>query len=182
LARSARSAPVRAFSVVEVLVVIAILALLLALVFVGLSRSRSAAKSVECLANLHHIALGFQSYALENDARLPDPLLQATTWESMLRKYLRSTQVLRCPADEEVYPSLGSSYDWRDGGEPATSVAGRAIYACRPDAVLAFDALPGWHRKRMFNIVRVDGSAMSLDEQQCLADLRRSATTNDAAR
>lgn len=181
-ATGARFARPHAISILEVLVAVGIVALLAALLLASVSRTRASARSVECLSNLRQIGVGFQSYALDNLGRFPDPLAQATTWEAVLRSYLSSLKLLRCPADEEVYPTLGSSYDWRDGGDPGTSVAGRDIGGCRSDAVLAFDALPGWHRKKTMNVIRIDGSAHQMDEQRCLHDLRRSATRNELAR
>jgi hypothetical protein len=100
-----------------------------------------------------------------------------TTWESMLRPYLPSVDAFRCPADNEVFATLNSSYDWRDGGEPETSAAGRSLAECRPDAVLAFDAFPRWHSARNMNAVRIDGSALPMEEQECLRDLMREVTT-----
>ena len=76
-----------------------------------------------------------------------------------------------CPADEEVYPAVGSSYDWRDTGNPDTTLAGQPITKARSDAIFAFETLPGWHSKNKINAVRVDGSALSMDEEDCLSDL-----------
>ena len=174
-----RSGPFKgdAFSFAEVVVVVAILAVLLTLVLVGVARARASARSAQCINSLRQIGQAFQSYAVSNAGRLPDPTSLETSWESLLRPYLPSGDAFRCPADDEVFASLNSSYDWRDGGEPETSAAGRPLAACRADAVLAFDAFPRWHGARSMNAVRVDGSALSMDEQECLRDLLRDVTT-----
>ena len=83
-------------------------------------------------------------------------------------------QMLRCPGDEEIYPAVGSSYDWRDTGNPDTTLAGRLITKARSDAVLAFETLPGWHNLRQMNAVRVDGSALVMESRECLKDLQLS--------
>lgn len=177
-----RSRRRRGLSALELLFSVGLIALLAAIVLATVSRARSSAQAVQCLANLRKIGAAFTLYASEHGSRLPDPAASETTWESTILRYVPSPAVFRCPSDEEVFPALGSSYDWRDAGEPATSVAGRIIHACRPDAVLAFEALPGWHRKKTMNAVRIDGAAMSMSEQECLSDLRRSATVNGLKR
>jgi len=78
-----------------------------------------------------------------------------------------------CPADSEIFPEVGSSYDWRDTPNPITTLAGRSVSAVsRSTAVLAFDTLPGWHEKHFMNAIRVDGSAEEMREEDCLGDLR----------
>lgn len=168
------------FSLVEVLVVIAIVAVLMAVTLAALSRSRKSAKSLACLNNLRQIGVSFHLYAGDNKTRLPDPLPLETTWESLLSKYLPLTQSFQCPSDEEAFPALGSSYDWRDGGDVAASLAGRSLGSCRGDAILAFDALPGWHARRRMNVVRIDGSADAAPEQEALNELLRPVVKSES--
>jgi type II secretory pathway pseudopilin PulG len=175
--RLARRNPSGGFSIAEVIVVVAILALLLTVVLVGVARARSVARSSQCINNLRQIGQAFHTYALSNSGRLPDPAAMETTWEVVLRPLVPAADAFRCPADGEVFATLNSSYDWRDGGEIETSAAGRPLDACRPDAVLAFDAFPGWHGAGTMNAVRIDGSALSMGEQECLRDLMREVTT-----
>lgn len=162
-----------AFTVVELLVVIAIVSVLLALLMVGLSRSRQSARSLTCLNQLRQIGLSFTLYAGDNKTRLPDPLPLETTWEALLLRYVSHRGVFECPSDDEAFPALGSSYDWRDSADPLASAAGRSISQCRPDAIIAFDALPGWHARKRMNMVRLDGSAEPVNEQDGYAELRR---------
>ena len=53
---------IRAFTLVELLVVVAIIAVLVALLLPSLNRARESAKATACASNLHQIALGFQMY------------------------------------------------------------------------------------------------------------------------
>ena len=62
------------FTLVELLVVIAIILLLVTLLLPSLTLAREAARRAVCAANLHHIALGEQLYATDNDGWTP-PLL-----------------------------------------------------------------------------------------------------------
>ena len=157
----------------ELVVVIGIIVVLATLLLSGLSRVRQSAQSARCLANLHNISVAFHAYAADNDLRYPDPASTTISWEAMLQPYLSQTMVFACPGDFEVFPATGSSYDWRDTRDPATTLAGRRLSdPFRGDTVLAFDTLPGWHARHMMNAVLVDGSCLSMSEDSCLGDLR----------
>ena len=70
-----KTAPCRlGFTLVELLVVIAIILLLVTLLLPSLTLAREAARRAVCAANLHHIGLGEQIYAGDNDDWTP-PLL-----------------------------------------------------------------------------------------------------------
>lgn len=168
-----RTAHARAFTLVELLVVLAIITVLIGVVSAAVAKARTAAESVDCVARLRQIALGFHQYAGENRGRLPDPFVMGTNWETALSRHLsKNPDVFRCGADRELFPSIGSSYDWRDTGNPATTLAGRPLTdARRYGVVLAFEALPGWHAKGMMNAALVDASARCMRQDECLGDL-----------
>jgi prepilin-type processing-associated H-X9-DG protein len=157
------------------LVTLGIITVLLGLILAGISKARTAAQSAKCLANLHQIAVGFQQYAADNGRLLPDPTSSSDRWEQLLTNgdYLTNANVFRCPADEEAWPNIGSSYDWRDTGRPETTLAGKSIGSelVRTNPVLAFETLPGWHAKKKMNAVFLDGSAQTMDQAACLGDL-----------
>ena len=112
-------------------------------------------------------------YADDNSNRFPDPQALDQSWEKCLSAYISNPDPFRCPGDQEIYPILGSSYDWRDTGVFQTTLAGRAFYDMnRSNAVLAFESLPGWHAKQKMNAAFLDGSAQVMDQQACLADLQ----------
>lgn len=58
-----RSSKVRAFTLIEVLVVVAIIALLVAILMPSLSGARDAAQRAQCLSNLQQLGRGFHAYA-----------------------------------------------------------------------------------------------------------------------
>jgi len=154
-------------------VVIGIIALLGGLVLSAVSRTRLSAQSASCLNNLHSISVAFSQYAIDNDSRYPDPLGAGQSWESLLQKYMSQSLIFACPADSEIFPSVGSSYDWRETPNPATSLAGRRLVdVTRSDAVLAFETLPGWHGKHLINAVLINGATVVMNDDACASDLQ----------
>ncbi len=164
--------PSRAFTLVELLVVIGIIAILISILIGSLTRARRAARNSACCSNLRQIAIAFVHYALDNKNHLPNPVGAEHGWEDFLHKYAPSLDIYHCPADEDLFAAFNSSYDWRDTGDPDTTLAGRALSDVRrAGVVLAYEALPGWHYKHTINIVRVDGSVSTVPEEECFADL-----------
>ena len=82
--------------------------------------------------------------------------------------------IFACPADSEIFPSVGSSYDWRETPDPASSLAGRRLVdVTRSDAVLAFETLPGWHGRHLINAVLVNGATVVMSDDACATDLHQ---------
>src|SRR5581483_9211414 len=144
------------FSLVELLVALGVITILIGILIPVISRAQQASRSVSCISTLRSIGQSFHLYAQENKSMLPDPGAVGLSWEQMLQPYFRAEY--RCPSDEEVYPSVGSSYDWRDTPDASTTLAGAPIASVkRANLVLAFEALSGWHFKGKMNVVLFDG-------------------------
>ena len=60
----------RAFTLLELLIVVAIVVVLVAMLLPVLNRAREAAISVACVGNLHQLGLGMEGYAADNGTRL----------------------------------------------------------------------------------------------------------------
>jgi type II secretory pathway pseudopilin PulG len=163
-----------AFTLLETLVVVAIGALLLGVLLVTVTHVRRSAEQPLCVNNLRQIGFALNQFATDHNGVYPNPEAQETSWEYLIRSYLGSAKVFRCGVDAEVYPSVGSSYDWRDTGKEKTTLAGKSRASVgRTDVVMAFEALPGWHEKTKINAAWIDGSAHVMDREQCLDDLAK---------
>jgi type II secretory pathway pseudopilin PulG len=161
------------FSRVEVLVVIAVILVLAGMLLSAVHHARVTAESLDCVTRLRQIGVAFNQYADDNRGVLPDPVTNGTSWEQSLARYLGTDGALfHCNADQEIYQAVGSSYDWRDTGDPATTLAGHKITDVnRQCVILAFEALPGWHQRKKMNAVSLDGSALTMDQESCLGDI-----------
>lgn len=163
------------FTVTELIVAIAIIAILLALLFPALLKVRSAQRGTTCISNLRQISVAFHLYAQDNAFRLPQPATANRSWEQMLSPYCRGTFV--CPADDELATVVGSSYDWRDTGIAGTTLAGRSVAELvRTNAIITFEALPGWHARGLINVARLDNSVTTIREAEFFDDIDASLT------
>jgi type II secretory pathway pseudopilin PulG len=157
----------------ELLVSITIMVTLASFVLAVVSKSRLAANSAQCVANVHSIALALGQDARDHGDYYPDPVAMNRSWEQCLTPYISSPQVFQCPGDDEIYPSVGSSYGWRDTGVANTTLAGKTIHDVnRLTTILIFESLPGWHGRQTINAATVDGSAHVMQQAACLSDLQ----------
>jgi prepilin-type processing-associated H-X9-DG protein/prepilin-type N-terminal cleavage/methylation domain-containing protein len=131
----------RAFTLVELLVVLATIAILAALLLPTLARARESARSIQCLSQMRQLGLAVRLYADENGDEFPRSQHSAfthgqltwgralapqlggdtTTWTNLLRT------LYRCPTDRRpqgwsyglnVYFELGDDDDYP--GKPQT--------------------------------------------------------------
>lgn len=138
------SAHRRAFTLVELLVVIGIIALLVAILLPVLNRAQEAGRRTACLSNLRQLTTAWMMYADDNKDRLvnahpgqgdPLPWVVATTIpnpkgggtitvqgnhdDSMkygaLYKYARTTKVYHCPGDDGFHKVSYAINCWLNG-------------------------------------------------------------------
>ena len=170
--QSAAGGP-HAFTLPETLATLAVVAVVASLMLSAISRSNAQARQLNCQVHLRQVHVGFRLFTIHNNRCLPDTRKSNMSWERSIEPYLEQSRVVfGCPADNELFPATGSSYDWRDTGDPLTTLAGaRLADVERTSAVFAFDALPGWHLPDRMNVVCVNGSVVSMAQCEGLADL-----------
>ncbi len=111
----------RAFTLVELLIVIGIIGLLVGVLYPALSQAMVMARRTTCATNLHDAGAAMQLYLHEFNqvmpvaAQLPSAHLnEDPPIAKVLKPYLATPEVLRCPSDTErtYFRTEGSSYEY----------------------------------------------------------------------
>lgn len=109
----------RAFTLVELLVVVAVIGVLIAIGMSAFGRSREAARSVVCLSNLRQVGLLVNTYLSTSDGFLPALENRRAvdedkpTIDTVLGGGDVNPKVFDCPADDRgLYEQSGTSYFW----------------------------------------------------------------------
>ena len=114
----------KAFTLIELMLVIAIIGILAALLLPAVSRTKELGRSAVCLNNLHQIGLGLQIYVQDNQNKLPIMYDHATNGtppagpgiNQVLLPYVSGvSNIFRCPSDNHgLFELTGSSYAWNN--------------------------------------------------------------------
>jgi prepilin-type N-terminal cleavage/methylation domain-containing protein len=150
---------IRAFSLIELLVVISIITLLTGLLLPALSRTRSIARQTVCQSRLRQWGLAFESYAVENDGFYPhidgrDRTESNPQTDAELADYYFGWV--------DVLPPLMSEKPWRDYDywqKPGKDT----IFQC-PSAALAPDESYKYRPRRSGYFSYAMNSCLELDE------------------
>jgi hypothetical protein len=160
-------------STTEMLVSMGILVILVSVSLTVLSGARRSRAQAQCASNLRALGVAFNLFVQDNHDTFPLPTAE-NQWEDLLRPYTpRAT--FRCAADSELFNALSSSYDWRDTGNPKTTLAGASVLRiAHSNLTLAFDALPDWHRKNTIQVLHVSNAVDLVDTPAFMKDMQRS--------
>jgi len=113
----------RAFTVVEMLVVIGVVVILAGLLAPTFSKMREKARREACISNMKQIGLGFMQYCRDYDEKYPlayanhdgiagyDPLVDKG-WADIVQPYIKSVAVFQCMSESDGYsaPLMSSDY------------------------------------------------------------------------
>ena len=118
----------RAFTLVELLVVIGLIAALIAVLLPTLGKARREASRAKCLANMRSMAVAQGIYAAENRGYLiqvgfghgGEATKDDIAWFYVLQRYGSNALLPRCPSDTSPY--------WQDDGIPYSVTAGVPKY------------------------------------------------------
>lgn len=116
----------RAFTLVELLVVISIIAVLIGILLPVLASTRKSVQKTTCASNLRQVGIAVQAHRtdykdyLPNARYMPEPFFTVDTDPPLpeaMKEYLpdeggKTSVVWRCPADDIVYDLCGTSYDY----------------------------------------------------------------------
>lgn len=153
----------RAFSLLEVLVIIAIIALLAALLIPAISQARARTETAGCQANLQRIGHGLSQLTADNGGILPNSAYGSTTapsnnhdsykWMDAIAAYVGSERTFLCPSDHGAkyraalklpdgetsidYGSYGMNGAYRDPGDGQTPPRSTATAPVRQSMIAA---------------------------------------------
>jgi prepilin-type N-terminal cleavage/methylation domain-containing protein/prepilin-type processing-associated H-X9-DG protein len=121
----------RAFTLVELLVVIGVIALLASLLLPALVRGKESARGAKCMSNLRQLGIALKVHVHDHEdlmpmmtnAPLPPGAIPPSAPNLVLSLDLSGgTNVFACPSDDlALFPQTGSSYQWNSllNGQPA---------------------------------------------------------------
>ncbi len=113
----------KAFTLIEILVVIAIIAILAAILFPVFARARESARSSSCLSNLKQFGLATEQYKQDNDGVYPFARNQLNGWtwfNYYLQPYVKSNQLIICPSRSDW--KMGYGYNIAFGYFPGVNI------------------------------------------------------------
>lgn len=108
----------RAFTLVEMLVVLAILGILSGFLFAAFAGVREKGRQTTCASNLKQIGIAFSLYADDNADVLPPSSVEVSRnvwWPELTAPYVKNQQIYLCPSDSssKLQPGISvSSYGY----------------------------------------------------------------------
>ncbi|MEA2734296.1 MAG: hypothetical protein QOE14_747 [Humisphaera sp.] len=144
----------RAFTLVELLVVIGIIAILIGILLPTIARARESARRASCLSNLRQVGMAMRFYAYDNRDQVPLGYRSNTKqFNSMVFSktagkfvlfgwlynggYMKVPSVFFCPSENDGRSMLNTPENPWPPGDPAFQVY--AGYGCRPEIEIPDD-------------------------------------------
>ena len=104
----------KAFTLIELLIVIAIIAILSAILFPVFATAREKARQTACASNEKQIGLGLMQYVQDNDKSYPLGLVtdRGVGWAGQIMPYVKASQVFTCPSDTTIAGGQNSAISY----------------------------------------------------------------------
>lgn len=140
----------RAFTIIEMLVVIAIIAVLIGLLLPALSSAREKASVTQDMNNLRQIGLATQMYLNDNDGAFFKPTANGPAWPGILNaKYITNWKTFLSPFDKNAFvddvAQARVSYGMNQNATSTGVNGGPALLAdqtTNPSAFIVYAAVP----------------------------------------
>ena len=175
----------RAFTLVELIVVVAIIGILAVILMPVFSRTNCKARGPACQSNLKQIGLAFIQYAQDYDDEKFPPVANARAgyWAGSLQPYVKSWQVFQCPSEPNRKPKttdyfinarLANLENRKIAAPSLTILAGDGKGDQLPlyhlsqlsDAWRTDEKSPAWRHLERANYLFADGHAKTLKPTQ----------------
>src|SRR5437870_11598820 len=98
----------RAFTLIEVIVVLAIIVIMMSMVYPAYTTISERGKATKDMSNLRQIGLATQTYLNDSDGVLPGSITPPMTWMSQLLKYMSVWGIFQSPFDKRPRSEAGN--------------------------------------------------------------------------
>jgi prepilin-type N-terminal cleavage/methylation domain-containing protein/prepilin-type processing-associated H-X9-DG protein len=159
----------RAFTLLELLVVVAVVAVLAALAFPLVSTFQEKGRAVACMQHLRALGVALNLYLGENNLMMPKLALarekitdEVPVIDNTLDRYVSDKKVFACPSDQRYAKLSGTSYHWNSAlnGQSLASLNFLGM-GDQPAHIPVMGDKEGFHRDpdHKVNILYADGRA-----------------------
>ena len=159
----------RAFTILELLVVLAIVAILAALIYPVGNRVVESGRAAACVSNLRQLGAALNLYLSEHEMTMPaltagrsDKSEEMPVIDNTLDRYARDARVFACPADARgIAEKSGTSYYWNAALSGQHLANLRFLLIADPGHIPILADKEGFHpyEKNKVNLLYADGHA-----------------------
>lgn len=159
----------RAFTLLELLVVIVLVAVLATLTMAVAGRYAEKGRAVSCMSNLRSLGSALNLYLGENNAIMPTLQLgrkskdeDVPVIDNTLDHYIPDKKVFACPSDKTFFATTGTSYHWNNAlnGQSVAALNFMGV-TDQPSFIPLMGDKEGFHQQsdHKVNILYADGHA-----------------------